>query len=314
MNPPRPFDALSIAQLRLFDQVAQRQSFSAAARALSLSQPAASRSIAAMEAALGGALFHRSTRRVRPTELGETLLAKLEPLLRQFAELDALTAGRAEGLTGRLRVAAPGAFGRRFVAPVAERFLASHPGVTIELLLADGRADLLEQGVDVAVRIGDALQPGARTRVIGRSRARLVAAPTLVAGRAVATLADVLALPAVMPTDGGAAVLKALGGATARGAPSARLRANDVDALWSAVVAGVGVSVLPAWRVDDDLRAGRLVALLPALPLPESPIRLVFLGAQRPRRLVRAFAETFAASLPADVLAGTGPRGGASGG
>jgi DNA-binding transcriptional LysR family regulator len=307
MNGAHPFDALSIAQLRLFGRVAQLQSFSAAARELSLSQPAASRSISSMEAVLGGALFHRSTRRVRPTELGETLFARLEPMLHQFSQLDALSRGRTEGLTGRLRIAAPGAFGRRFVAPVAEQFLAAHVGVTVELLLADRRGDLVAQGVDLAVRIGDAQQQGARTQVIGNTRARLVAAPTLLSGRKVSSLDDAFKLPVVMPADGGSAMLKALGGGLRRGGPEVRLRVDDIETLRSATVAGVGVSALPAWLIDEDVRTGRLVELLPELPLPQLPIRLVFVGVHTPRRLVRAFAEAFTVSLPGDLRSAPRP-------
>jgi DNA-binding transcriptional LysR family regulator len=143
MNRPAGFDTLSIAQLRLFGRVALLASFSAAARELSLSQPAASRSIASMEAALGGQLFLRTTRRVRLTSLGEQLLERLFPMLEEFERLDRLSVGQTQGLVGTVRAAAPGAFGRRFIAPATERFLLANPRASVDLVLADRRGDLV---------------------------------------------------------------------------------------------------------------------------------------------------------------------------
>lgn len=116
--------------------------------------------------------------------------------------------------------------------------------------------------------------------------------------RPASSLADALALPIVMPSEGGTALLKAFAAKAGIPPPSPRLRADDVEVLRSSVLAGLGVSALPLWLIEEDLAAKRLVQLAPIALLPSLPIRAVFAGAQTPRRLSRAFAEAFAASLP----------------
>jgi DNA-binding transcriptional LysR family regulator len=148
----------------------------------------------------------------------------------------------------------------------------------------------------VAVRIGEASLQAARTRVIGQTQAVLVASPSLLRGRVVRTLAEVAALPAVLPIEGGAAVLKALGVARGGKGLEVKLRVDDVEVIREAVVNGVGASALPEWLVEDDVRAGRLVQLAPSVALPALPIRVVFAAA--PTRLTRALAEAISTALP----------------
>jgi DNA-binding transcriptional LysR family regulator len=289
MNELRALEDLSLAQLRLFVRVVELSSFSAAAREARVSQPATSRLVAAMEAKLGGPLLARSTRSVRPTALGERLARALQAPLEAFSGLEVAPAP--QGLQGRLRVAAPGAFGRTFVVPVVTAFLLENPRVELELLLSDRRINLLEQRVDVSIRVGP-LTPGTRARTLGASEARLVCAPGLLTGPAIKSIADLARLPAVLQGSGASAL-----GLSTRSL-RVRLSCDDLDAAFEAAVRGVGATILPLWRCKQALETGALVRLLPQLALPTMPVRAVFPGVGKPGRLTRAFVAAVARSLP----------------
>lgn len=293
MNELKTLEAFTVAELRLFSRVVALQSFTAAAREARVSQPSVSRLVAHLEERLGGPVVVRTTRRVMPTTLGERLVEALAPVLARFS---APAPTRGAGLEGALRVAAPGAFGRTFVAPVVNQFLKEHPRVELELLLGERRVDLVQQRVDVAVRIG-AVSPGLRARTLGASEPVLVCAPTLMPPQPLTNLVELAsALPLVMARVDDPASLKSLEVDLKRLRP--RLVCDDFDALFEAVVGGVGFTLLPRWRVQRALEDGVLVRLLPSLALPPAPVRAVFPGTAKPGRLARAFVERLAASLP----------------
>jgi DNA-binding transcriptional LysR family regulator len=160
-----------------FVAVADRRSFAAAARQLGISASAVTRIVAALEAHLGIRLLQRTTRSVTLTDAGARYLDSARSILSALS--DAESSARAESIvpTGRLVVAAPLVFGRREVAPLLSTFLARYPDVTAELTLADRFVNLLEEGVDVAVRIGLLADSSLRVRVVGRTRRVLVASP-----------------------------------------------------------------------------------------------------------------------------------------
>jgi DNA-binding transcriptional LysR family regulator len=293
MNELRALEDLSIAQLRLFVRVIELANFSAAAREARVSQPAASRAVAAIEARLGAPVLARSTRKTAPTPLGERLARELKPLLDAFSGVEVAPAP--EGLQGLLRVGAPSAFGRAFVVPAVNAFLLANPRVDLALLLSDRRVDLLEQRVDVSIRLG-APPSGARARTIGASEVLVVCAPMLATGAAGKTLAELVRLPAVLHG----------GGARALGVSPkdlrVRLECDDLDAAFEAAVVGVGVTMLPRWRCQAALESGALVRLLGSLSLPKVPVRAVFPGTKRPGRLTRAFVDTLVRSLPPALM------------
>jgi DNA-binding transcriptional LysR family regulator len=299
MNELRALEGLTVAELRLFSRVVGLQSFSAAAREARVSQSSVSRLVATMEARLGAPLLVRTTRRATPTTLGERLVQALEGVLETFRAPDGGPTER--GLRGSLRVAAPGAFGRAFVAPVANQFLREHPGAELELQLSDRRIDLVQHRIDLAVRIGS-LSPGVRARVLGASEQMLVCAPALVPARPPETLAALAAdgpVPVVMAATHDLRGLKALG--LKAGMVRVRLVCDDLDSLFSAAVDGVGMTMLPRWRAQRALDDGVLVRLLPRLNFPSAPVRAVFAGSGRPGPLARAFTDLLARSLPATL-------------
>jgi DNA-binding transcriptional LysR family regulator len=140
-------------QLALFVRVAETGSFSRAGRELGLPQPTVSRVIGALEARLGVKLLLRTTRKVTPTEAGAALLQRARIVLSELEEAEGAARGT-DSFTGVLRVATPVTFGAREIAPRLGPFLEAHPALHIELLMADRRVDLLEEGVDLAIRLG----------------------------------------------------------------------------------------------------------------------------------------------------------------
>lgn len=293
MDELRGLEDLSVRQLRLFVRVVELASFSGAAREAQLSQPAASRTVAALEARVGAPLLTRTHRRVTATALGERLAKQLKPLLEAFSALEGEAAP--DGLQGVLRVAAPSAFGRAFVVPAMNTFLRANPRVELALELSDRRVDLVERRIDVAFRLG-AAPAGARARTIGSSEALVVCAPSLAAGVASKGLDELLELPAVVHGSGA----RALGISPKR--LRVRLECDDLDAAFEAAVAGLGVTVLPRWRCQAALDTGALVRLLPSLSLPRVPVRAVFPGHRRPGRLARAFVDGVVRTLPGPLM------------
>ncbi len=189
-------------------------------------------------------------------------------------------------------MAAPGAFGRTFVVPAVNAFMLEHPRVDLELSLTDRRVNLLDQRIDVSIRLGP-LSPGVRARALGMSQAVIVCAPALTKGASITGLTELKRLPAVLHGSGA----RPLG--ISMKDFRVRLACDDVDTAFEAAIAGIGVTLLPRWRCQTALDTGALVRLLPRLALPRLPVRAVYPGGSRPGRLTRAFVDAVARALPA---------------
>lgn len=253
----------TLTGMRLFSEVVDRGSFSAAARALGMAPSSVARGIAALEDELGVRLLNRTTRKLGLTEAGRLFHERARRIL---AEVDdarlSVTQLEAEP-RGTLRLSAPLAFGRLHIAPALPVFLARYPAVHIDLCLTDAFVDLVEEGVDLAVRIGElqdssliARRLAPNTRVICGSpgyfaRAGAPAAPEDLAGhnclvykrqsnRAVWRLRD--------PREGRIVEVEVKGS----------LWANNADALHAAALADLGLAILPTWMVGPDVRRGAL--------------------------------------------------------
>ena len=160
-----------------FAAVAELRGFAPAARRLSLSRPAVTRLVAALEARLGTRLLQRTTRTVALTDAGARYLERARRILSDVAEAEALAQADRSAPTGRFVVAAPSVFGRLHVAPVMCDFLERHPTVTGELQLADRTVNLVEEGVDLAVRIGHLADSSLVARRVGHTRRVVVGSP-----------------------------------------------------------------------------------------------------------------------------------------
>jgi DNA-binding transcriptional LysR family regulator len=282
-------------ELAVLVAVIDEGSLAGAARRLRRSPPAVTRILGALEDRVGVRLVERTTRRLSPTEAGLLLADRARTLLAEYeAATDATEAVPVQGL---LRVTAPVQFGRLHVAPVVARFLDEHPAISVELMLHDRNLDLIEEGLDVAVRIGALADSTLLTRQVGLVDRMLVASPAYLAAhgspRAVADLASHQTV---------------FGGARAGGPEwrfgdgtvirlKPRLLVNEVEAQLIAVRSGRGIARLLSYQVVDDVAAGRLVRLLPASEPPRLPVQLVARGGRHMAPKIRAFLEYASAAL-----------------
>jgi DNA-binding transcriptional LysR family regulator len=256
---------------RLFVSVATKRSFAKAARAQRRSPQAATRAIAALEQRLGTRLFHRTTRSVTLTADGERLV---EQARRALAEIELLERpASSTELRGLVTITAPVLFGQMHVLPVVTELLAAHPGVDARLVLLDRVVSLAEEGIDVAVRIGELPDSALRMRTIGHVREVLCAAPAYLerAGR-----------PRNVEALEKHAFIAWLDGA--RRVPGhVRLTTSSGAAALDAARAGLGITRALSYQVGSDLDAGTLVQVLPKLESPEIPVQLVQLPAPATR-------------------------------
>ncbi len=295
--------------LEVFAKVAASGSFSAAGRALGLSQTMVTKHIAALEVRLGVKLFHRSTRRLSITEAGRQYLESSERILAEVDAADnAVAADRFEP-RGVLRLNAPVSFGTSQIAPALSAFAQLHPLVTVELGLADRYIDLAEEGWDLAIRIGNLSDSSLIARRIAPCRTVVCAAPSYLAAhgtpRTVPELNAHNCLGYTLSRTSHADRWT-FGPKGEFGVPiSGNLRANNGDALRSAAIAGQGLIYQPTFIVADDLRAGTLTALTLDQPTEElGGIYAIYLPDRHPPAKVRAFidfiAERFAPEPPWD--------------
>jgi molybdate transport repressor ModE-like protein len=285
--------------MRVFQRVAATGSLSAAARSLGMSQTMATKHVAALEARLGVELVHRSTRRLTLTEAGRRYLESVDRILAAVEEAESGAEAQQASVSGTLRVAAPVSFGVRWIAPLVAEFVNAHPGVAVDLDLSDRYVDLIEDGFDLAVRIGRMQDSAMIARRIAPCRLRVAAAPDYLRRRGRPQTVNDLSRHACLTYTLGRmqAPGRWLFGPDGRigVAVSGPVRANNGDALLAAAIAGEGLVYEPTFILHDALRTGALVAV----DLDEPPTDLPGIYAVQPgHRLaaakVRAFIDLLA--------------------
>lgn len=278
------------ADLLVFAIVARELNFSAAARRLGRTRQRVSETIARLEGRLGVRLLERTTRAVRLTEAGAAYAASCAAIAAQIDEANAAVRARQSAPTGRLRISAPGLFGRRFLAPIVSRFLRRHPGVTVELSLSDRRVDLVEEGFDLAVRAGELADSALTARRIGGSRIVWVASPELLAGRPPPRPEALGGWPCVLTRPG---ERWELGDRALR--VEAALTVDDLEVACDAAVGGAGIVRLPRFLCAAALADGRLVELFGDLPPVVRGVYAVWPSRQHVPARVRLFVDALVA-------------------
>ncbi len=291
-----------LEELRLLLAVIDGGSLVAGGKRLGHSPPAVTRALAALEDRLGARLLERSTRRSRPTEAGLRLAAAARQVLADYEAAMVEAAGEAAAPRGRLRIAAPLVFGRRHVAPLVAEFLAAQPLVSVELVLSDRNAELLEEGIDVALRIGRLADAALVARRLGEVRAMLAASPAYLAARGTpAAPGDLTGHDLVHFAGPDAAPQWHFAGPAA--VPVApRFSVNSAEAAIDAALAGRGIVRALSYQLAEALAAGRLVRLLQGFEPPAVPVSLMHPSARLLPARVRAFLDFAAprlAALPA---------------
>ena len=279
----------------MFIAVAEQASFSGAARQLGLSPPALSRGIAELEARLGVSLFHRSTRAVSLTDLGAALLPRAQRLVGELADAERAVLGSQAEPRGQLYLTAPVAFGRIHVVPVVTDLIDRHPALDVRMMLIDRNVRIIEEGIDIAVRIGSLADSALKAVQIGAVRQVIVASPAYLARHGTPTDPGHLAHHRLIASTGprGSSEWQFAGRREAPVRP--RLRVNTVDAALAAAEAGTGLGNFLSYQVADALAAGRLIEVLrPAMP-KALPVSLLFEASRANLPAARAFIEAMKA-------------------
>lgn len=296
--------------MRSFVRVVEAGSFSAVAGEANTTQSAISKQVAALERELGARLLTRTTRSLALTEEGARYFEQARRLVAEIAEAESVVRAGEQELTGWLRVAASVGFGRLKLMPLVQAFLAEHPAVRIDLRLSDGFVDLIEEGIDVAVRLGQLTDSRLVARRIGTSSRWLIAHRSylrhLPKGRKPPTSpGDLAQHNCLVYTElpwRNAWTLTAGPGATEPAGTSRAIRVsgnlqtNSSEVIRASVLAGMGIAFSPTWLFEDELAKGEVVHLLPDWEAAAIPIHLVSPPERRQSAKVKAFAAHVAAA------------------
>jgi DNA-binding transcriptional LysR family regulator len=285
--------------------VVESGSFTAIAGELNATQSAISKQVAALEKELGAKLLVRTTRSLALSEEGARYFEQARRLVAEIAEAESdLRQGEAQ-LSGWMRVAASVGFGRLKLMPLVKTFMLAHPDVKMDLRLHDGFVDLVEQGIDVSVRIGDLPDSGLIARRVGTSHRMLMAhrdyLKTLPLGiRAPLQPADLSQHNCLVYTETSNRNLWSFrASATASDEPGnvravrveGRLQTNSSEVIRAAVISGMGIGYSPTWLFEQELASGEVVRLMPGWVSPASPIHLVSPPERKHSAKVKAFME-----------------------
>ncbi|MDM0032879.1 LysR family transcriptional regulator [Variovorax sp. J22P271] len=300
----------------VFVAVVARQGFARAAEALDTSPANVTRYVAELETHLGTRLLNRHSRKLSLTDSGQALYERARSILDEVAEAEALSASNTLQPRGRLRVNAPVSFGILHLAPLWPRFLKKYPEVELEVSLIDRVVDLVEEGFDLGIRISRAGSTAHIARKLAVSRNIVCAAPGYLRqhGRpkSPADLADHACIGYTFSATGDDwHLFDAHGLEHVVKVPSV-MRANNGDTARAAALAGVGVIWQPSFLVGDDLRAGRLVPLLPGYRMADIDILAVYPSRRhlsaKVRVMIDFLADAFKGTPPWDRAAASGSR------
>jgi DNA-binding transcriptional LysR family regulator len=286
-----------IDSVAVFAEVAERGSFSGAAKHLNRSAAAVTRAVAELETRLGVRLLSRTTRAVSVTEAGQRFLVGARRVLADLAEIEQGAAGQGQAPRGELRITAPIVFGRRHVLPLVTDFLAQYPEVSVRLALLDRPVDLVEDGLDIAVRIGTLADTSAIAVRVGELRRIAVASPGYLKRRgrpkSPADLAghDVIAFAGIDRVER----WRFANGVEARIKP--RLIVNTAEAAIDAAVAGFGITRVLSYQAVDALADNSLVRLLREQEAGATPVHVVYPDGRHPPPKLRAFLDTIVPRL-----------------
>ncbi|MBD3825297.1 LysR family transcriptional regulator [Stenotrophomonas sp.] len=277
--------------MNVFVEVVERGSLTAAAEALEMSRAMVTRYLAEVERWLGARLLHRTTRRISLTAPGEAAVLRFRQMLAIGEELHGELANDNPEPHGLIRVTASVSFGQIHLAAAVADFVKRHPLTRVELLLVDRVVNLVEERVDIAVRISRAIDPALIARRLAPCRSVLCAAPSYLAERGAPTTADALASHNCLThhyvgksvwhlKHDGRAIAVAVGG---------NISANEASLLLEAVRAGAGIAMLPTYQIGPLLRSGELIEVLPDYEVEGLGIHAVYASRRQLPTIMRSF-------------------------
>lgn len=288
-----------LAAMETFVYVVETGSFSAAARRLNVGQPAVSKTIAQLEARLAVRLLLRSTRGLTPTEAGLAYFERAKRAIEEADEADNAARGAASGLTGNLRICAAVTFGRLHIVPHLAPFLEQNPNLNIDLMLDDRNVNLVEEGVDIALRLGVQSDSGLTARKIAECRRLVLGTPAYFEKHGEP------ASPGDLPNH--QAIIYSLGsgahwqfrkaGEDHSISVSGRVRVSAAEGLRAAVLANMGLTMASQWMFAPELDSGAVREVMSDWTLPNQDLWAVFPTGRMASVKARAFADYVQALL-----------------
>ena len=281
-----------LAALEIFVRVVDAGSFSAVARHRRMGQPAISKAVVQLEEWLGVSLLMRSTRSVVPTEAGRVFYERAKRTIEEADEAVLAAQGSAKGLSGTLRVSASICFGRLHIIPRLSAFLAEHPDLDLELVLDDRLVDLVNEGIDVALRTGAMPNSNMTARRIAEGRSVVVATPAYLQRHGTPTSPDELRNhQAIVLTRGAGrdSFTFRKAGAEAPVTLQGRLRITQAEGLREAVTCDLGLAVTAEWLFSPELKSGQVVPILQDWALPTTHLFAVYPTGRLASTKARAF-------------------------
>ena len=274
----------------IFAAVVEHRSFSGAATALGTSKATVSKAISRLEARLGTALFHRTSRRLTLTDSGRGLAERAQRILEEGAAAEEAALDAAKAPAGLVRIAAPVTFGAKHLAPTLTEFMAENPGIRIDLRLSDAFIDIVGEGIDIAVRIAELPDSSLRARRLGPVTTHIVGAPGYFAKhgrpRHPADLAHHICFIYTNIANPDAWRFRRAGGEEAVVRVEGPLRTDSGDAMLPGLRAGLGVARLPGFLIADDLASGALEIVLDEWSVSAAALHLLTPpGTLRPARV-----------------------------
>ena len=287
-----------LTTIKTFVRVSETQSFSEAARRLRSSKSAVSRQVAALEAELGVRLFHRTTRSLTMTEAGRSYFERASRILADLEEANLSVSQLQSSPRGRLRVNAPMSFGFLHLAPALPDFLFRYPEIEVDVILNDRFVDLVDEGFDVAVRIGSLEDSSLVARKLAPIRRAVCASPTYLKARGVPTSPDDLRTHDCL-CNSNVPLSREWRFIAADGRPwpvevRGRLSANNGDTLKVAALRGLGLVNLPTFIVGSDLQAASLVTVLDKFVAQDMTVNAVYPHSRHLSPKVRTFVDFLA--------------------
>ena len=288
-------------EMEAFVRVVDLGGFTDAAKKMGLSKSAVSKHVASLEDRLGARLLNRTTRRVSPTDIGLAFYDRAIRVLAEASEADAMVTAMQEAPRGELRVSAPVSYGFRRLAPAVSDFLRLYPDISVHMTLDDRFVELVAEGYDLAIRIGELPDSTLRARKLSEVSLHMVASPAYLAGRGVprdiAELSEHELLHYSNLASGNFWRLLGPNGKERQVRATGRLTVNNGDALCRAALEGLGIAQAPDFILGDALETGALVEVLPETQRPPLGVFAIYPQGRFPQPKLRAFIDHLVEAL-----------------
>lgn len=282
-----------LTEMEAFATVVDQGGFTDAAKKMGISKSAVSKHISSLEARLGARLLNRTTRRVSPTEIGLAYYDRARRVLSDAGEADALVASMQSAPAGLLRLSVATDFGVNHLSPILGDFLQQFPDITVNMVLNNRYVELISEGFDMAIRMGDLEDSSLRARKLTETQMRMIAAPSYFEKHGRPTRLDDLNSHKLLhysnQASGNAWKITAPSGEERQIRSAGWLSVNDGQSLLNACIAGLGIAYLPSFLYANAKEQGQVVDVMPDLPIERTGIYAVYPPGRFTQPKVRAF-------------------------